>query len=406
MTKPINWQVTATDGHARAGVLTTRRSVIETPVFMPVGTQGALKGVRFEWLEDEMDARIVLGNTYHLFLRPGVDIIRKLGGLHKFNTWNRSILTDSGGFQVFSLTKLRKLTEDGVTFQSHLDGSEQFLSPEVSMEIQAALDSEIVMAFDECPPGDAGHEATRKSLELTARWAARSKERFETLQAEPPALAGDSNAERPETSMPSTHVGGSALSGRQALFGIIQGAGHLDLRDESLARTIEIGFDGYAIGGLSVGEEKPVMYSVLAHTAPRMPDDAPRYLMGVGTPEDILEAVSHGVDMFDCVLPTRNGRTGTAFTSGGKINIRNARFAAHQGPLDPECGCSVCSRYSLAYLRHLYQAGEMNAAIMLSHHNVYFFLDLMKKIREAIREQSFEKFRRAYLDRLSAEARP
>jgi len=374
MTTPIGWQVTATDGDAREGSLTTRRSVIETPVFMPVGTQGALKGVRLEWLEDEMDARIILANTYHLFLRPGVEVIRGLGGLHKFNSWNRSILTDSGGFQVFSLAKLRKLTEEGVTFQSHLDGSSQFLSPEVSMEIQAALNSEIVMVFDECPPGDAGFEPTKKSLELTARWAERSKSRLRELSAE------------------------------QALFGIIQGAGHLDLRDESLARTVEIGFDGYAIGGVSVGEEKSVMYDVLAHTAPRMPKDRPRYLMGVGTPEDILEAVGHGIDMFDCVMPTRNGRTGSAFTSLGKLNIRNARFAADPSPLDPNCGCSVCGRYSLAYLRHLFQSGEMNAAIMLSHHNVYFFLDLMSKIRASIREHRFNEFRSDFLANLNSGA--
>lgn len=379
MTKPIDWKVTASDGNSRAGLLTTRRGEIETPVFMPVGTQGALKGVRFEWLEAEMDARIILGNTYHLWLRPGIEIIRKLGGLHSFNSWKRPILTDSGGFQVFSLTKLRKLTEQGVTFQSHLDGSEQFLSPEVSMEIQHALNSEIVMVFDECPPGNAGHEATKTSLELTARWAARSKKALSELPA---------GAAAP------------GLSGRQALFGIIQGAGHLDLRDESLARTVEIGFDGYAIGGLSVGEEKSVMYDVLAHTAPKMPQDSPRYLMGVGTPEDILEAVSHGVDMFDCVLPTRNGRTGTAFTSLGKVNIRNARYADDDTALDPDCACSVCRRYSRAYLRHLYQAGEMNAAIMLSHHNVYFFLDLMKKVRAAISGKRFDAFRNQVLEGL------
>src|SRR5690606_23240880 len=288
-------------------ILRTRRSEIETPVFMPVGTQAALKGVRFEWLESEFDARIVLANTYHLFLRPGPDLIREFGGLHKFSTWNRSLLTDSGGFQVFSLTDLRKLTEEGVEFRSHLDGSEMFLSPEVSMEVQAALGSDIVMVFDECPPGDAGVDATRKSLELTARWAARSKVRFDELQ---------------ETGMDTGFLEFDGLSGRQALFGIIQGAGHPELRDESLARTVEIGFDGYAIGGLSVGEEKSVMYGILEHIAPKMPEDAPRYLMGVGTPEDLIEGVASGVDMFDCVIPTRNGRTGGAFTSRGKLNIR------------------------------------------------------------------------------------
>ena len=383
--KPLHWEVTAREGNARTGVLTTRRSVVETPVFMPVGTQGAMKGVRFEWLESEMDARIILGNTYHLFLRPGVEVMKKMGGLHKFSTWNRSLLTDSGGFQVFSLTELRKLTEDGVEFRSHLDGSKKFLSPEVSMEIQAALGSEIVMVFDECPPGDAGFDATKKSLELTARWARRSRTRFDELQA-----AGEDLG----------FIEADALSGHQALFGIVQGAGHFDLRSESLDRTVEIGFDGYAIGGLSVGEEKSVMYGVLEHLTPKMPDDAPRYLMGVGTPEDLLEGVSNGVDMFDCVMPTRNGRTGSAFTARGKINIRNAKFIADERPLDADCGCSVCRRYSRGYLRHLYQAGEMNAAVMISHHNLYFFLDLMRQVRQAIKSGNFQTFRKEFLAKL------
>jgi len=402
MSKPIDWKVTAKDGEARTGILRTRRSVIETPVFMPVGTQGTVKGVRFEWLENEMDTRIILGNTYHLFLRPGVEIIRKLGGLHKFSTWNRSLLTDSGGFQVFSLTKLRKLTEAGVEFQSHLDGSKQFLSPEVSMEIQAALGSEIVMVFDECPPGDAGFDATKKSLEMTARWALRSKDRFDALQISSEFRVPSLQSEDFLNSELETE--NSKLSGNQALFGIIQGAGHLDLRKESLERTIDIGFDGYAIGGLSVGEEKSVMYAVLDYLAPKMPSNAPRYLMGVGTPEDLIEGVNCGVDMFDCVIPTRNGRTGSAFTSRGKINIRNAKFADDEGSLDPECGCSVCTRYSLAYLRHLYQAGEMTAAILISHHNVYFFLDTMRRVRESINSGSFQQFRKDFLYKLSENA--
>ena len=391
--KPIKWDVTATDGNARTGILRTRRSVIETPVFMPVGTQGAVKGVRFEWLEDELDARIILGNTYHLFLRPGVEVIRKLGGLHKFTSWQRSILTDSGGFQVFSLADLRKLTEEGVEFRSHLDGSRQFLSPEISMEIQAGLDSEIVMVFDECPPGDAGFDRTRASLELTARWAKRSKTKFDELQQVQNAsfTASDVGAALAED---------RTLTGKQALFGIIQGAGHLELRKESLERTVDIGFDGYAIGGLSVGEEKPVMYGVLEYLAPQMPADKPRYLMGVGTPEDLIEAVAHGVDMFDCVIPTRNGRTGGAFTSRGKLNIRNARFVDDPKPLDPECGCSVCRRYSLAYLRHLYQAGEMSASTMLSHHNLAFFLDTMRRVRQSITSGTFSRFRREFLSKL------
>ena len=387
MDKAIGWEVTARDGEARTGIIRNRRSVIETPVFMPVGTQGTVKGVRYEWLEDELDARIILGNTYHLFLRPGPEVIRELGGLHKFSTWNRSLLTDSGGFQVFSLTDLRKLTEEGVEFRSHIDGSKKFLSPEISMEIQAALGSEIVMAFDECPPGDAGHERTKQSLELTARWAKRSKDRFHQLQNE-----GADTGRLEET--------------RQALFGIVQGAGHLDLREESLDRTVEIGFDGYAIGGLSVGEEKPVMYGVLEFIAPKMPTDAPRYLMGVGTPEDLIEAVYRGVDMFDCVMPTRNGRTGGVFTSRGKLNIRNARFAKDDRPLDPECGCSVCRRYSRAYLRHLNQAGEMLAASLISHHNIAFYLNTMRLAREAIKAGRFESFRGEFLAKLAENAVP
>ena len=387
MDKAIGWEVTARDGEARTGIIRNRRSVIETPVFMPVGTQGTVKGVRYEWLENELDARIILGNTYHLFLRPGPEVIRELGGLHKFSTWNRSLLTDSGGFQVFSLTDLRKLTEEGVEFRSHLDGSKKFLSPEISMEIQAALGSEIVMAFDECPPGDAGHERTKQSLELTARWAKRSKDRFHQLQNE-----GADTGRFDET--------------RQALFGIVQGAGHLDLREESLDRTVEIGFDGYAIGGLSVGEEKPVMYGVLEFIAPKMPADAPRYLMGVGTPEDLIEAVYRGVDMFDCVMPTRNGRTGGVFTSRGKLNIRNARFATDDRPLDPECGCSVCRRYSRAYLRHLNQAGEMLAASLISHHNIAFYLNTMRLAREAIKAGRFESFRAEFIAKLAENALP
>lgn len=383
--KPIEWKILAREGNARAGILRTRRAVIETPVFMPVGTQGTVKGVRFEWLESELDARIILGNTYHLFLRPGSEAIRKLGGLHKFSSWQRSLLTDSGGFQVFSLTDLRKLTEEGVEFRSHIDGSKKFLSPEISMEVQAVLGAEIVMVFDECPPGDAGFEQTKKSLEMTARWAQRSKNRFIELQ-EKGADTGFLEVEN--------------LSGRQALFGIVQGAGHLRLRRQSLDLTAEIGFDGYAIGGLSVGEEKSVMYDVLEFLAPQMPADAPRYLMGVGTPEDLLEAVSHGVDMFDCVMPTRNGRTGSAFTSSGKINIRNAKYALDESPLDAECSCSVCQRYSKAYLRHLYQAGEMMAAMLISHHNLAFFLNLMRKCREAIKQGNFAVFKRDFLAKL------
>ncbi|MGH9872841.1 MAG: tRNA guanosine(34) transglycosylase Tgt [Pyrinomonadaceae bacterium] len=385
---PITFQVLARDGEARAGLLTTRRGVVETPVFMPVGTAGTVKGMRFEVLEDELDARIILGNTYHLWLRPGVEVIRKCGGLHRFTGWERALLTDSGGFQVWSLGALRKITEEGTQFRSHLDGSLQFLSPEISMEVQAALGSEIVMAFDECAPGDAPPEVSRPSMELTARWAKRSRARFDSLQSE------DLDEGRTEPT--------PSFSGAQALFGIVQGGAHLDLRRESLNRTVEIGFDGYAIGGLSVGEEKSVMWRVVRDLAPELPVDQPRYLMGVGTPQDLVEAVAHGIDMFDCVLPTRNGRTGQAFTSSGKVNVRNAQWASDTKPLDESCGCSVCKRHSRAYLRHLHVSGEMLASILLTHHNLAFFLDTMRRVRQSIRSGDFTKFRREFTERLNA----
>ena len=385
---PITFQVLARDGQARAGVLTTRRGIIETPVFMPVGTAGTVKGMRFEVLEDELDARIILGNTYHLWLRPGVEVIRKCGGLHRFTGWERALLTDSGGFQVWSLGALRKITEEGTQFRSHLDGSLQFLSPEISMEVQAALGSEIVMAFDECAAGEAPPEVARQSMELTARWASRSRVRFDSLQSD------SSDEGRTEA----THE----ISGAQALFGIVQGGAHLDLRRESLNRTTEIGFDGYAVGGLSVGEEKGAMWRVVSDLAPALPADQPRYLMGVGTPEDLIEAVAHGIDMFDCVLPTRNGRTGQAFTSRGKVNVKNAQWASDTMPLDESCGCSVCKRYSRAYLRHLLVSGEMLASILLTHHNLAFFLDTMRRVRQSIRSGDFTNFRREFTEGLNA----
>ncbi len=378
----IAYDIVARDGEARAGILRTRRGVIETPVFMPVGTLGTVKATRFEALETELDARIILGNTYHLWLRPGADVVRECGGLHRFIGWDRALLTDSGGFQVWSLGALRKISEEGTEFRSHVDGSLRFLSPEVSMEVQSALGSDISMAFDECAPGDATHEVARASMELTARWAARSRSRFDALQSE------GMDAGRIEAC--------DELSGRQALFGIVQGASHADLRRESLERTVEIGFDGYAIGGLSVGEEKSVMYSVVEELAPLMPADRPRYLMGVGTPEDLVESVARGVDMFDCVLPTRNGRTGQAFTSRGKVNIKNARYARDVRPLDEACACAVCRRHSRAYLRHLYRTGEMLGGILLTHHNLAFFLDTMRRVRQSIRSGDFARFRQEF----------
>lgn len=385
---PLRFEILAQDGEARAGVLTTRRGQIETPVFMPVGTAGTVKGIRFEELESEdLNARIILGNTYHLWLRPGIDVIRAAGGLHRFIGWDRALLTDSGGFQVWSLGDLRKISEEGTEFRSHVDGSLRFLSPEVSMEVQAALGSDIVMAFDECAPGNASHEDTERSMQLTTRWARRSKAAFDQLQS------NGADTGRLET---------EELSGAQALFGIVQGAGHLDLRRQSLDQTVEIGFDGYAIGGLSVGEEKSLMFEVIEEIAPLMPKDSPRYLMGVGTPEDLVEAVARGIDMFDCVLPTRNGRTGQAFTSRGKLNIKNAQWTKDDRPLDESCPCTVCRRHSRAYLRHLYMSGEMLASILLTHHNLAFFLDTMRGVRQSIRSGDFPKFRREFTERLSA----
>jgi len=388
-TLPILFEVAARDGEARTGVITTRRGQIETPVFMPVGTAGTVKGIRFEELEaPELDPKIILGNTYHLWLRPGIDTIRECGGLHKFMGWDRALLTDSGGFQVWSLGALRKISEEGTHFRSHIDGSPQFLSPEISMEVQAALGSEIVMVFDECAPGAASYEDTAKSMNLTNRWARRSRMRFDELQA-----ARIDTGRSDET---------DELSGAQALFGIVQGAGHLSLRRDSLEQTVAIGFDGYALGGLSVGEEKSVMFDVINEIAPRMPADRPRYLMGVGTPEDLVDAIAAGIDMFDCVLPTRNGRTGQAFTSRGKLNIKNAQWAKDSRPIDGECSCSVCRRHSRAYLRHLYLSGEMLASILLTHHNLAFFLDTMRAVRQSIRSGDFPKFRREFTERLNA----
>ncbi|HEX3560544.1 MAG TPA: tRNA guanosine(34) transglycosylase Tgt [Pyrinomonadaceae bacterium] len=406
----LGWRVLARDGEARAGFLRTRRGVVETPVFMPVGTLGSVKGVRFEELEaPDLDASIILGNTYHLWLRPGAEVLRACGGLHKFIGWERAILTDSGGFQVFSLSDLRRISEEGVEFRSQVDGRLCFLSPEVSMEVQAALGSDIVMAFDECLAGQATHDAARASLELTARWARRSRTRFDELQREG---ADTGRTERTDAGPVARNdgepvarsdeelvAGGDedGLSGRQAVFGIVQGATHLDLRRESLERTVEVGFDGYAIGGLSVGEEKRLMYEVVEAVAPLMPAESPRYLMGVGTPEDLVESVARGVDMFDCVMPTRNGRNGQAFTSRGKLNIKNARWAADARPLDDACACAVCRRHSRAYLRHLFMSGEMLAAVLLSHHNLAFFLDTMRRVRQAIRSGEFTRFRREFL---------
>jgi queuine tRNA-ribosyltransferase len=366
--------------HARLGRIKTAHSVIETPVFMPVGTQGTVKAVTQEMLE-KLDARIILGNTYHLFLRPGLDTMLALGGLHKFNAWPRSLLTDSGGFQVFSLSDIRKIKEDGVEFRSHLDGSKQFLSPEISMQVQHALGSDIVMCFDECTPYPSTHAEVKASLELTTRWARRSRAEFDRLKDTP-----------------------QSTGKRMSLFGIVQGGVFQDLRRQSLDGLREIGFEGYAIGGLSVGEEKSLMYETTEFIAPQLPEDKPRYLMGVGTPEDLLECVARGVDMFDCVMPTRNARNGQVFTATGKLNIRNARYVLDQRPLDEDCGCAVCGRYSRAYVRHLYQAGEMLASILCSYHNLAFYLDTMRRVRQSLALGEFAQFRADYLNRFNSNA--
>jgi queuine tRNA-ribosyltransferase len=370
---------------ARAGRIRTAHGIIDTPVFMPVGTQGSVKALTQEMLE-EAGAQIILGNTYHLYLRPGHLSVNQLGGLHRFISWERAILTDSGGFQVFSLSGLRRMTEDGVEFQSHIDGARHFLSPERSMEIQAALGSDIVMCFDECTPHPATPAEARASLEITERWARRSKQRLKELHTLP------QEAER---------AGLAIVNPSQALFGINQGSIYLDLRERSLEGLLEIGFDGYAIGGLSVGEEKSAMFEVVFHIAPRLPADKPRYLMGVGTPEDIVNAVACGVDMFDCVMPTRNARNGQLFTSQGRVNVKNARYKSDERPPDEACRCRVCARYSRAYLRHLYMSGEILYSTLSSLHNVAFYLDTMARIRQAISLGTFNEFRHSFLKDLA-----
>ncbi|HLJ87979.1 MAG TPA: tRNA guanosine(34) transglycosylase Tgt [Candidatus Angelobacter sp.] len=365
MTLPF--AIAAEAGPARLATITTAHGPIETPVFMPVGTQASVKAVPQDVLED-LDAQIILGNTYHLYLRPGHELIRGLGGLHEFMSWPRAILTDSGGFQVFSLNDLRRVSEEGVTFRSHLDGSSHLLTPERSIEIQIALGADIIMAFDECTEHPADHDRTRRSMEMTLRWAARCKTYFETHKNEVPWAA------RP------AYVGKG-----QALFGIVQGGMYADLRRESAERTIEIGFPGYAIGGLSVGESREETMEMIGAALELLPKDKPRYVMGVGYPEEIALYASMGVDMMDCVLPTRAARHGLLFTSEGRLNIKNARFAQDQGPPDPQCSCKVCSRYSRAYLRHLFVTAEPLGGTLNTIHNLAYYLDTMRTVRHAIR---------------------
>jgi queuine tRNA-ribosyltransferase len=365
----FSFSVESTEGRARAGRLATPHGVVETPAFMPVGTAAAVKAVTRRDLE-EAGAQIVLANTYHLMLRPGDELVRDLGGLHGFTGWRGPYLTDSGGYQVFSLARLRHLSEEGVLFQSHLDGSRHVLSPERSMEVQQNLGADIAMCFDECPPWPAEREAVAEATARTTRWAQRSRE-----------------AHRRED---------------QALFGIVQGGVHLDLREESAREIVALGFPGHAVGGLSVGEPKEDMHAVLEHLDPVLPADKPRYLMGVGTPEDILEAVARGIDMFDCVLPTRNARNGQLFTSVGRLSIRNARYRADARPVDPACRCYTCATVSRAYLRHLHLANEMSAATLMTVHNLAFYLDTLRRIGQSIRLGRFAPFRAEMLRSLAA----
>ncbi len=389
----IEFHLDARTGAARAGRLLTPHGEIETPVFMPVGTVATVKAVPQDILE-ELGVQILLGNTYHLYLRPGVETVRTLGGLHRFMAWPRAILTDSGGFQVFSLNELRKVGEEGVTFRSHLDGSSHFFSPESAMAAQIGLGADIIMAFDECTEYPADRARTKASMELTLRWAERSKNYFEEHKHEVPWKAVASGQSSVVSENQKLETGNSIQTGHwppatdhcltQSLFGIVQGGMDLDLRKESAERTIEIGFPGYAIGGLSVGEPRERTREVIAATLQHLPADKPRYVMGVGTPEEIVEYASLGVDMMDCVLPTRAARHGLLFTSEGKVSIKQARYAQDAGPLDPNCACRVCQRYSRAYLRHLYASNEVLAQVLNTLHNLSFYLDTMRRVRHSI----------------------
>ncbi|WP_284446573.1 tRNA guanosine(34) transglycosylase Tgt [Fluviibacter phosphoraccumulans] len=354
----MKFDLITTDGAARRGRLTLAHGQVDTPAFMPVGTYGTVKAMTPEALTNT-GAQICLGNTFHLWLRPGMEVIKQFGGLHKFMNWDKPILTDSGGFQVFSLGDLRKITEEGVKFASPIDGAKLFLTPEISMQIQKDLNSDIVMIFDECTPYPADYKTAAESMRLSLRWARRSRDEHDRLQ------------------------------NTNALFGIVQGGMHEALRDESLAGLKDINFNGFAIGGLSVGEPKEDMMRILAHTAPQLPTDKPRYLMGVGTPEDLMDSVEQGIDMFDCVMPTRNARNGHLFTRFGDLKIKNARYKTEEAPLDPTCSCYTCQNFSRAYLHHLFRAGEILSSILNTIHNLHYYQTLMAEMRNAIEHGQF-----------------
>lgn len=368
----FRFSIEARDGKARAGRMVTPHGEIATPVFMPVGTLGTVKAVPQDTLE-ELGVQILLNNTYHLYLRPGVEMVRSLGGVQRFMAWDKPILTDSGGFQVFSLSELRKVTETGVAFRSHLDGSSHIFTPESSIAAQIGLGADIIMAFDECTEHPATRERAQASMEMTLRWLQRSSDYFEAHKEEVP-----------------WH--GKLNGATQALFGIVQGGMYPDLRRESAERTVEVDLPGYAIGGLSVGETRPLTYEMVDAAIPYLPENKPRYLMGVGTPEEIVHYVAQGVDMMDCVLPTRAARHGLLFTSEGRLTIKNARFARDEGPIDPRCRCKVCARYSRAYLRHLYASNELLAQTLNTVHNLAYYLDTMRRVREAILLGEFSTF--------------
>jgi queuine tRNA-ribosyltransferase len=363
-----HFTVESTDGDARAATLETRRGPVRTPVFMPVGTQATVKAMTPAELES-LGAQIILGNTYHLHVRPGEKLIARLGGLHRFMGWKRPILTDSGGYQVFSLAKLRKITPEGVRFQNHLDGSPTFIGPETSMEIQRDLGSDIVMLFDECPPHPCSHADADKSLDLTLAWAKRCRAWWDAQPTED----------------------------RPLVFGIVQGSSHADLREKSARALVEIGFDGYAVGGVSVGEPEPEMFAAVENSVPFLPKTHPRYAMGLGTPPQILEMIARGVDMFDCVLPTRLARNGTAFTAGGTLNLKNAPFAEDPSPIEEGCECYACKNFTRAYLRHLVKAEEILGLRLLSIHNLHFYLGLTRQAREHILAGTFQEFRRRFV---------
>jgi queuine tRNA-ribosyltransferase len=387
------FRVTHRVGAARRGEITTAHGVVHTPAFMPVGTQGAVKGVLHRDLVD-LGAEIILGNTYHLHLRPGDDRIARLGGLHRFIGWERPMLTDSGGYQAYSLGERRTIDEAGLRFRSHLDGSERALTPETAVEIQANLGSDIAMVLDECLGYPATRDEAARSMERSARWARRCRERFVELDPEcgefsSKALRTPQAAGREPHAVLVTNPG-------QAQFGIVQGGVYPDLRAASAQAMVDVGFEAYAIGGLSVGEPPEIMYDIVSSTAPLLPADRPRYLMGTGTPLDLVECVSRGIDMFDCVMPTRNARNGQLFTSEGRLNIKNARYAEDPLPPDPACTCYTCRHFSRAYLRHLYLAGEIGAATLNTLHNLHFYLDTMQRIREALVFGSLDQLTLAY----------